>query len=122
MLYEPDETGLRIAVYIDIFVYDNAPESLDEVERMYDVRDNYFRLINSQNDKTWPEGMLHKASMLLYRLRKVYFKGRCYYVTYNSTHVRNVQMPKDTIPGSAQGLEIFWHFCVSHVIRMYCRR
>ncbi|MBR4183150.1 MAG: LicD family protein [Lachnospiraceae bacterium] len=80
VLYEPDETGLRIAVYIDIFVYDNAPESLDEVERMYDVRDNYFRLINSQNDKTWPEGMLHKASMLLYRLRKVYFKGRCYYV------------------------------------------
>ncbi len=80
VLYEPDESGLKIAVYIDIFVYDNAPGSREKVDQMYDVRDECFRLISVQNDKTWPKGILHKVSMLLFRLRKTYFRDRCYYV------------------------------------------
>ena len=34
VLYEPDETGIKIAVYIDIFVFDNAPDDAAQCRRM----------------------------------------------------------------------------------------
>ena len=34
VLYEPDETGIKTAVYIDIFVYDNVPDDEAECRKM----------------------------------------------------------------------------------------
>ena len=47
VLYEPDEeTGIKGAVYIDVFVYDNAPDDENELADMFDKRDYYnkFRI------------------------------------------------------------------------------
>lgn len=44
ILYEPDEKGIKIAVNIDVFVYDNAPDDVHELNRMYNKRDKYERL------------------------------------------------------------------------------
>lgn len=41
VLYEPDRQGRKLAVNIDIIVYDNAPEDDREVARMYRIRDFY---------------------------------------------------------------------------------
>ena len=44
VLYEPDETGRKLAVNIDIFVYDNAPNDEIKTKKMFDKRDFYRRL------------------------------------------------------------------------------
>ena len=47
VLYEPDKKGYKIAVYIDVFVYDNAPEDDSEVDNMYKKRD-FYRYLRDQ--------------------------------------------------------------------------
>jgi lipopolysaccharide cholinephosphotransferase len=44
ILYEPDETGVKLSVYVDVFVYDNAPDDDKLVKKMYDKRDLYNKL------------------------------------------------------------------------------
>lgn len=44
VLYEPNEQGVKLAINIDIFVYDNAPEDDKLVERMYRKRDFYNKI------------------------------------------------------------------------------
>ncbi len=46
LLYEPDENGIKGAVYVDVFVYDNAPDDEAELKKMFDKRDYYnkFRI------------------------------------------------------------------------------
>ena len=46
VLYEPDETGIKSKVYVDVFVYDNAPDDDNELKKQYDKRDFYnkFRI------------------------------------------------------------------------------
>lgn len=46
ILYEPDENGIKSSVYVDVFVYDNAPDDDDKLKEMYDKRDilNKFRI------------------------------------------------------------------------------
>ncbi len=80
VLYEPDEFGLKLAVYIDIFVYDNAPKSDEEVEQMFDTRDKFLDLSLAQRNKTWPRAFRHKLGMLRFRIMKMYFRDKCYYV------------------------------------------
>ena len=41
ILYEPDKTGRKLSVNIDVFVYDNAPDDDNELKRMFDRRDWY---------------------------------------------------------------------------------
>lgn len=41
VLYEPDEKGQKLAVNIDVFVYDNAPEDESELKKAFDRRDFY---------------------------------------------------------------------------------
>ena len=80
VLYEPDENGLKLAVYIDVFVYDNAPDSSEEVKHMFELREKYRDLARAQANKSWPEGIVHKLGMLRFRLQKIYFRDRCYYI------------------------------------------
>ena len=44
VLYEPDEKGTKIAVYIDIFVYDNAPDDEAQCRKMLRNQMIYERL------------------------------------------------------------------------------
>ena len=45
ILYEPDEeTGIKSAVYVDVFVYDNAPDDNNKLKKMFDKRDLYNKL------------------------------------------------------------------------------
>ena len=41
VIYEPNEEGIKIAINIDVFVYDNAPDDLEYVKKMYKKRDKY---------------------------------------------------------------------------------
>ena len=55
VLYEPNRKGNKIAVYIDVFVYDNAPDDEHLVQKMFRKRDfwnqmEYLRLpYNNKN-------------------------------------------------------------------------
>lgn len=44
LLYEPDENGIKGAVYVDVFVYDNAPDDDNKLKKMFDKRDLYHKL------------------------------------------------------------------------------
>lgn len=49
ILYEPDEdTGLKLSVNIDVFVYDNAPDDDKIVKKMYWKRTFYQKMRNVQ--------------------------------------------------------------------------
>lgn len=41
VLYEPDKNGRKLAVNIDVFVYDNAPNNEEDLKKMFDKRDWY---------------------------------------------------------------------------------
>lgn len=49
VLYEPDMSGYKLAVNIDVFVYDNAPDDDRLVKKMFDKRDQYRRLSDYRN-------------------------------------------------------------------------
>ena len=38
VLYEPDENGIKTAVFVDVFVYDNAPDDDQKLKKMYDKK------------------------------------------------------------------------------------
>lgn len=74
LLYEPDERGEKLAINIDIFVYDNAPDDDNIVKKMYDFRDSY----NKHNSRrvfpvfvVKPKGNILRRS-LAYLLRALY--------------------------------------------------
>lgn len=46
VLYEPNKQGRKIAVYIDVFVYDNASKNDFEVKKQYKIRD-MWRALNT---------------------------------------------------------------------------
>ena len=51
VLYEPDEkTGIKTSVYVDVFVYDNAPDDDKKLTKMFNKRDFYnkFRIAQLQ--------------------------------------------------------------------------
>lgn len=49
ILYEPDEkTGIKIGVYVDIFVYDNAPDDDKKCQQMFNKRILYNKLRTAQ--------------------------------------------------------------------------
>ncbi len=49
VLYEPDEeTGVKSGVYIDVFVYDNAPDNPKLADKMFKKRDLYNKMRMAQ--------------------------------------------------------------------------
>lgn len=63
ILYEPDKNGNKIAVNIDVFVYDNAPDCDKKLQRMYDKRDVLRRMHQQRNSKHRIEGSLVRRLM-----------------------------------------------------------
>ena len=58
VLYEPDRKGIKLAVNVDIFVYDNAPDSDEATKKQYDKRDIYRKLHGVRVWKHTPNGNL----------------------------------------------------------------
>lgn len=58
VLYEPDQNGNKISVNIDVFVYDNAPDDNDALEKMFDRRDFYRSANVVRTTKIHPHGNL----------------------------------------------------------------
>ena len=68
LLFEPDETGHKSCVNIDIFVYDNAPDNDDLVKKMYDRRDSLRKKYSIQHKQSIPQGnAIVKAFKYMYR-------------------------------------------------------
>lgn len=64
VLYEPDRTGKKLAVNIDIFVYDNAPDDDKKVKRMYRIRDRLqFMALFSWGNQILKSDKFHKRLM-----------------------------------------------------------
>lgn len=63
VLYEPDEKGNKISVYIDLFVYDNAPDDDKMVNKMFKIRDinNIFSVANITHH---PRGNIFRRHMV----------------------------------------------------------
>lgn len=71
ILYEPDENGEKLAVNIDIFVYDNAPDDEVELKKMYDKRDFWRKIYWMQNNYIDKNGNIVKV-ILKYLRRAIY--------------------------------------------------
>lgn len=56
VLYEPDRNGNRLAVNIDVFVYDRVPCDPKTVKAMYDRRDRYRKLYEFRTYRGRAEG------------------------------------------------------------------
>ena len=102
VLFEPDEeTGIKTGVYIDVFVYDNAPDDDKLVKEMYDKRDYYnkFRIAQlypSLYDKTSFKKRIMRFFLNLYLkfLPKNYYTKKCIqnskkYIYNNTKRVGN---------------------------------
>ena len=79
VLYEPDRQGHKLAVNIDIFVYDNAPDDDRRLEKAYFWRDFWRKLNNARTshhratDNPVKECAVKAGSMLLKAFPKDYF-------------------------------------------------
>ena len=86
VLYEPDEKGIKIAVYVDIFVYDNAPDDDKTANAMFDKRDYYRSQYYKRLVRIFGPArgnLLRRLCTYMYRMiRKVFiaFPSRYYYV------------------------------------------
>ena len=107
ILYEPDEeTGIKGAVYIDVFVYDNAPDDDSKVDEMYDKRDNYnkFRIAQlypKMYDKSSFKKRIMRFFLNIYLkfLPKNYYTKKCIdnskrYINENTKRVGNFTSAK----------------------------
>lgn len=90
ILYEPDENGIKIGVYVDVFAHDNASDNDIENKKCYQKRDLYNKLRIAQifpnlYDKTSLKKKIMRFFLKLYLrlLPKNY---------YNKKIVTNAQM------------------------------
>lgn len=67
IMYEPDEkSGVKTAVYVDIFIYDNAPADEEFLKKMYRKRDLYNKLNKLQTSKHFVLPEKQKYNFLRY--------------------------------------------------------
>lgn len=77
VLYEPDEKGVKEAVNIDVFVYDNAPDNDFLMRWMYFKRDLYRALRSFQYDYTsYGSPVKIALTKVLRKALMPYFKGK----------------------------------------------
>lgn len=82
VLYEPNKQGYRLAVYIDVFVYDNAPDDDEKLKKMFNKRDFWRKLNNAQTghhrktNKLWKEILVAIGSVILQIFPKGYFNNK----------------------------------------------
>ena len=77
VLYEPDENGVKEAVNIDVFVYDNAPDSNLILKWMY-LKRNFYRALRSFQYNYTSFGSQTKivTTRIFRKVLTPYFKGK----------------------------------------------
>jgi lipopolysaccharide cholinephosphotransferase len=97
IIYEPDENGIKSAVNIDIFVYDNAPDSKILTTLHYLKRDYFTGLLGLRMMNYTPHGgMIRRGLIKLGRILTapiVQRKPIEYYVekiSHNAQHYNNI--------------------------------
>lgn len=70
VLYEPDERGRKLAVNIDVFVYDDAPEDDALLEEQYKKRDIY-RYLNNRRTGVPASDVPFKTKVVYYTFHYV---------------------------------------------------
>ena len=63
-LYEPDLNGLKLSINIDVFAYDNAPESDKKVNKMFRKRNFYRNLSHLRTIKSKPRGNIVRRTII----------------------------------------------------------
>ncbi len=116
VLYEPDEKGTRLCLNIDILVYDNAPTSDEELEKMYDKRDFYRYLNYGQCKGMITGGFLKKLAKIMVKCIAMLFpKGYfCKKMIANSKKYKDVKTGR---VGNFTGWTRFT--CSDHVFNGY---
>ena len=67
VLYEPNEkTGIKSGVFLDLFVYDNAPADDKELKKMYKKRVLYYKLNKLQVNKYFESEKKQKYNIIRY--------------------------------------------------------
>ncbi|MCI5884056.1 MAG: LicD family protein [Eubacterium sp.] len=74
ILYEPDRNGNKLSVNIDVFVYDNAPNSDKILEKMYDKRDELRKWAGFKEKPETFKQMVGYSLMLPFRKKWFYEK------------------------------------------------
>ena len=94
VLYEPDRKGIKLAINVDIFVYDNAPDSDKELKEHYDTRDYYRKLHGLRVWKIRPNGNVVRRlavrgmRLLVKPFPKNYFMKK---ISQNAKRYANIQ-------------------------------
>ena len=68
VLYEPDENGIKSAVNIDVFPYDNAPDDDATLKSMVTKRNRYRLLNQLRNGLILPSSALKKVIVVVSKL------------------------------------------------------
>lgn len=93
VLYEPDERGYKLSVYVDLFVYDNAPDDDKEVYKMFFYR-NFLQKMRSLQWHHKPSGnilrrsLIYMASIPMRLVPKGYFETK---IIKNATKYKNIE-------------------------------
>lgn len=78
--YEPDSTGDKISVFVDVFPLDNAPENNKNVRRMLKKRDFYYMCNFHYREKTSPKGnFIKKIAVIIFR-KLIKTRPRSFYI------------------------------------------
>lgn len=72
VLYEPDENGRKLSVYVDVFAYDNAPDDDNDLAKMFRRR-NIFRALNTSRTQKNYNGK-GKVRLFIFRILHVITK------------------------------------------------
>lgn len=98
ILYEPDINGFKLAVNIDVFVYDNAPDDDKLVKKMFDKRDFYrflseYRYLGRINENnTFAQRIIKRVFFFfLHLFPKDHFVKK---MARNARRYQNVRTPR----------------------------
>ena len=94
VLYEPDRNGIKLAINVDIFVYDNTPDSDADMKKQYDKRDQYRKLHNLRVFKTKPNGnLIRRVAVRFTRLLVKPFPKNYFMKKMSANAKRYVDLP-----------------------------
>lgn len=94
VLYEPDMNGDKISVFVDVFVYDNAPLNEKELRKMYRKRDFYTLCNNLYRLNNFSNKNIIKIAVIKTIKKILSIKPRRYYVSkliQNSKKYQNTE-------------------------------
>ena len=88
VLYEPDEEGIKTGINIDVFPFDDAPNSKKATTRQYDCRDFLRSIATKRFAKGRPRGSIIRVLIVYIRVILQVFPAAFLYKIINSNAQR----------------------------------